>query len=167
MSEVLTRPLVRLRNLHVTFRTRDRTVHAVNGVDMDVAQGEVLCILGEERSGKSVTLRRPDEAPAEVAHISGRSKWAGATFRHVGWRADRFRGRRFLSFSPFLFAVSFCYAHLLPFPLCTITFVGSRHLFLFAFFHLSSHTQHALAYILLICLTFNATAVLTILSDSL
>ena len=57
MSEVMSRPLVRLRDLNVTFRTRDRTVHAVNGVDMDVGQGEVLCILGESGSGKSVTLR--------------------------------------------------------------------------------------------------------------
>ncbi len=39
------------------FVTRDRTVHAVNGVDFDVAAGEVLCILGESGSGKSVTLR--------------------------------------------------------------------------------------------------------------
>jgi peptide/nickel transport system ATP-binding protein len=49
--------LVHARDLHVRFVTRDRTVHAVNGVDFDVAAGEVLCILGESGSGKSVTLR--------------------------------------------------------------------------------------------------------------
>ena len=49
--------LVKVRNLQVKFVTRDRTVHAVNGVDFDLANGEVLCILGESGSGKSVTLR--------------------------------------------------------------------------------------------------------------
>ncbi|WP_247654240.1 MULTISPECIES: ABC transporter ATP-binding protein [Microvirga] len=50
-------PLVRARNLHVNFVTREATVAAVNGVDLDLAAGEVLCILGESGSGKSVTLR--------------------------------------------------------------------------------------------------------------
>jgi peptide/nickel transport system ATP-binding protein len=52
-----TKPLVRVRNLHVTFTTRESTIHAVNGVDLDLKQGEALCILGESGSGKSVTLR--------------------------------------------------------------------------------------------------------------
>jgi len=49
--------LVRARDLHVSFVSRDETVKAVNGVDLDLAEGEVLCILGESGSGKSVTLR--------------------------------------------------------------------------------------------------------------
>ncbi|MGV6874692.1 ABC transporter ATP-binding protein [Pseudochelatococcus sp. B33] len=50
-------PLVRARDLHVRFVSRDATVNAVNGIDLDLAEGEVLCILGESGSGKSVTLR--------------------------------------------------------------------------------------------------------------
>jgi peptide/nickel transport system ATP-binding protein len=50
-------PLVRARDLHVSFVSRDATVKAVNGVDLDLDAGEVLCILGESGSGKSVTLR--------------------------------------------------------------------------------------------------------------
>ena len=50
-------PLVRARDLHVTFVSKDATVQAVNGVDFDLAEREVLCILGESGSGKSVTLR--------------------------------------------------------------------------------------------------------------
>ncbi len=50
-------PLVRVRGLAVRFVSKDATVHAVNGVDFDLAARETLCILGESGSGKSVTLR--------------------------------------------------------------------------------------------------------------
>ncbi|MCY1667826.1 ABC transporter ATP-binding protein [Rhizobium sp. SL86] len=49
--------LVRARDLNVAFVSREATVNAVNGIDLDLAFGEVLCILGESGSGKSVTLR--------------------------------------------------------------------------------------------------------------
>jgi peptide/nickel transport system ATP-binding protein len=50
-------PLAEVRGLNVRFVTREATVHAVNGVSFTVQPGEVLCILGESGSGKSVTLR--------------------------------------------------------------------------------------------------------------
>jgi peptide/nickel transport system ATP-binding protein len=49
--------LIRARDLHVGFTSRDATVAAVKGIDLDLNAGEVLCILGESGSGKSVTLR--------------------------------------------------------------------------------------------------------------
>jgi peptide/nickel transport system ATP-binding protein len=51
------RPLVDVRDLHVRFVSREATVFAVNGVSFTLMPGEVLCIIGESGSGKSVTMR--------------------------------------------------------------------------------------------------------------
>src|SRR4030081_2588303 len=48
--------LVELRNLNIRF-TGERTVHAVNDLSLTLGEGEVLGLLGESGSGKSVTLR--------------------------------------------------------------------------------------------------------------
>ena len=56
-SAVAPRPLVEIRDLTVNFVSREATVAAVNGVSFDVLPGEVLCIIGESGSGKSVTMR--------------------------------------------------------------------------------------------------------------
>ena len=50
-------PVVEVTDLAVRFRQRERTIHAVNGVSFRLARGELLGILGESGSGKSVTLR--------------------------------------------------------------------------------------------------------------
>ncbi|MDN2582920.1 ABC transporter ATP-binding protein [Aquibium sp. ELW1220] len=71
-------PLVRARDLHVSFVSRDATVKAVNGVDLDLDAGEVLCILGESGSGKSVTLRALMRLnPPNKAVVSGELSVAG------------------------------------------------------------------------------------------
>ncbi len=50
-------PFVDIQGLTVTFTGGRRPVHAVSGVDLQVDRGEVVALIGESGSGKSVTLR--------------------------------------------------------------------------------------------------------------
>ncbi|KOV23850.1 methionine ABC transporter ATP-binding protein [Streptomyces sp. XY413] len=49
--------LLKVRDLHVEFKTRDGVAKAVNGVHYSVDEGETLAVLGESGSGKSVTAQ--------------------------------------------------------------------------------------------------------------
>ena len=56
MTHLPSHPLLTVRDLNVTF-SGDRTVQALHGVNLTLALGETLGLLGESGSGKSVTLR--------------------------------------------------------------------------------------------------------------
>ena len=47
--------LLEIRGLKTHFATDDGMVHAVDGVDLAIDEGETLGIVGESGSGKSVT----------------------------------------------------------------------------------------------------------------
>ncbi|WP_433077069.1 ABC transporter ATP-binding protein [Dactylosporangium sp. CA-052675] len=63
--------LLRIENLSVDFHTDDAVVHAVDGVDLEVHEGEIVAVVGESGSGKTVTamsvLRLLREPPARVS----------------------------------------------------------------------------------------------------
>jgi len=54
MGEIQSR-ILEVKNLHMIFRTPKGDVHAVAGVSFHVNHNEVLGIIGESGSGKSVT----------------------------------------------------------------------------------------------------------------
>ena len=65
--------LVEIRDLNIRF-TGERTVHAVNDISLSLREGEVLGLLGESGSGKSVTLRALMRLlPKKRTQISGRA----------------------------------------------------------------------------------------------
>ena len=64
--------LVEIHDLNIRF-TGERTVHAVNDLSLTLGEGEVLGLLGESGSGKSVTLRALMRLlPRKRTQISGK-----------------------------------------------------------------------------------------------
>jgi peptide/nickel transport system ATP-binding protein len=69
--------LVEINRLNIRF-SGDRTVYAVNDLSLSLGDGEVLGLLGESGSGKSVTLRALMRLlPKKRTHISGEVKVMG------------------------------------------------------------------------------------------
>ena len=70
--------LLRVENLHVHFRLYQHLVKALNGVNLDLYAGEILGVVGETGSGKSMTalsVLRLVPNPGRI--ISGRIGFQG------------------------------------------------------------------------------------------
>jgi peptide/nickel transport system ATP-binding protein len=65
-------PLVEVDDLAVRFTSHDLDISVVNGVSFALDRGQVLCLLGESGSGKSVTMRALMRLFPETARLSGR-----------------------------------------------------------------------------------------------
>ena len=83
-----------MRDLTVQFVTREATVNAVSGASFNLRAGEVLCLLGESGSGKSVTLKALMRLlPPHRARVGGTVQLAGQDVLALQGRALRaFRG---------------------------------------------------------------------------
>ncbi len=68
MSETL----LKVEDLAIRFQTEKGSVSAINGIDLELKRGQVLGLIGESGSGKSVTLRALlGILPARKTRISG------------------------------------------------------------------------------------------------
>lgn len=85
--------LLNVQGLETQFRTREGTVHAVNGVSFTLKEGETLGIVGESGCGKSVTVMSmlrliptpPGKVTAGSAHFQGKDllKMSDDEIRHI------------------------------------------------------------------------------------
>ena len=88
-------PILSIENLTVTFTGGAKPVRAVDGVDLDLGRGEVVALLGESGSGKSVTLRSILRLhPERKSRIEGRIRAGGIDVMALAGRAlTDFRGK--------------------------------------------------------------------------
>ncbi|KMW56894.1 Oligopeptide transport ATP-binding protein OppF [Candidatus Rhodobacter oscarellae] len=63
--------LLEIEDLNVSFALRDRTLNAVNGINLSIKPGEVLGVVGESGSGKSLTARAVLNLMPRTAIVSG------------------------------------------------------------------------------------------------
>lgn len=48
--------MLRIRNLHKSYRTGSQSLHVLKGIDLSIQQGELVSIMGSSGSGKSTLL---------------------------------------------------------------------------------------------------------------
>jgi oligopeptide/dipeptide ABC transporter ATP-binding protein len=89
--------LLDVRDLKVTFSTRQGEINAVNGVSFDVRRGEIVAIVGESGCGKSATalslLRLIPDPPGHVT--GGELLFEGKDIRRMSTKEiEAIRGNR-------------------------------------------------------------------------
>ena len=86
--------LVEVRDLRVTFMGGAKPVRAVDGVDLTLGRGEVMGLIGESGSGKSVTLRALMRLnPERKTLVAGGIRVAGEdVLRLSSGRLSHYRG---------------------------------------------------------------------------
>jgi peptide/nickel transport system ATP-binding protein len=82
-------PVLRVRDLAVSFHARERHTHAVDGVGFDVAPGEVLAVVGESGCGKSVTSLAVMGLLPPTAGVTGSVRLRGRELLGAGERELR------------------------------------------------------------------------------
>jgi ABC-type polar amino acid transport system ATPase subunit len=95
-------PVLQLKDVHKSFGE----LYVLRGIDLEVAQGEVVCVLGPSGSGKSTLLRCINllEPPEEgEIFLEGRDicKGPGSGEGESGWETDFVRQRVGMVFQQF------------------------------------------------------------------
>lgn len=77
--------LLDIRNLHVTYHTKDKNVLAVNDVSMSIHRGESLGVVGESGSGKStLAMAVLRLLPENTAGVTGEVRFLGKELLKCG-----------------------------------------------------------------------------------
>ena len=85
-GDVTGTPVLRVRNLSVTFDTYKGPVHVLHDVSFDIFPGEILGVVGESGAGKSMT------GSAVTGLIEAPGRISGGTVELQGLRIDNLQG---------------------------------------------------------------------------
>ena len=80
MADAYTNKVLSIENLSVSFDTYKGTVHALQNVNLELYQGEILGILGESGSGKSTIAMSIMSLLADNARIEGNISYMGEEY---------------------------------------------------------------------------------------
>ena len=70
-------PVLNVVDLHVTFDTYEGPVRALNGIDLEIREAEIIGLVGETGSGKSVLSTALMNA-VRLVGLSGRAQGYGS-----------------------------------------------------------------------------------------
>jgi putative ABC transport system ATP-binding protein len=98
-------PIIETRNLKKTYLSGDETVEALRGVDISIAAGEFITIMGESGSGKSTLL----------AAIGGMSQPAAGEIEIAGQHPYRLTSEKLADFRAENLGFVFQSFHLIPY----------------------------------------------------
>ncbi|MBT6049431.1 MAG: ATP-binding cassette domain-containing protein, partial [Candidatus Scalindua sp.] len=91
MENSTKKELLKIKGLRVHFDLKGQGVlHAVDGIDLDVYQGEILGLVGESGCGKTVTtlsLLRLIEPPGHISN--GQLNWEGKDLLNLNHKEIR------------------------------------------------------------------------------